>query len=212
MNTESKVLIAIAAVITVAASVLLVMAGGKDDDSKPVADPGKLVRSDSIQSNPKAKVTLVEFGDLQCSACAAANPTVQQVKKRYGAKINFVWRHFPLNIHRNALTAANASEAANAQGKFFAFADKLMATQSAWGEAGTPAAIQLFVSYGGNLGVSSPAIEKAVKEQQYKAKISKDYADGEALGVNSTPTFFLNGKKVETTELLKAVAAAVSKK
>lgn len=211
MNTESKVLIAIAAVITVAASALLIVNGTSKEDEKP-ADAGKLVRSDSIQTNPKAKVTLVEFGDLQCPACAAAQSTVQEVKKQFGNKINFVWRHFPLAIHANAQVAANASEAANAEGKFFEYQDKLFKTQSAWSEVASANAIQLFVRYGSDLGVSGAAIEKAAKDRQYESKIKQGLADGEALGVNSTPTFFLNGKRVETAQLLEAVRAAVSKK
>ncbi|MEX2043301.1 MAG: thioredoxin domain-containing protein [Patescibacteria group bacterium] len=212
MNTESKILIAIAAVVTVVASVLLVVGGGSDKQGDKTVDPERLVRADSIQTNPDAKVTLVEFGDLQCPACAAAQPVVQQVRKQFGSKVNFVWRHFPLGIHPNARPAANASEAARAEGKFFEFSDKLFATQGAWGEASSANAIQLFVQYGTGLGVSGPAIEKAVKDNQYKSRIDKDVTDGEALGVNSTPTFFLDGKKVETTELLAAVKDAVDRK
>ena len=212
MNTESKVLIAIAAVITVAASALLIVNGTKDtEDDKPVADAGKLVRSDSIQTSPKAKVTLVEFGDLQCPACAAAQSTVQQVKKQFGNKVNVVWRHFPLAIHQNAQAAANASEVAHADGKFFEFADILFKSQGAWSEVANANATQLFAQYGSRLGISGDVIEQAVKDQQYQTKIKKDLADGEALGVNSTPTFFLNGKQIETSQLLEAVRSAVGK-
>lgn len=211
MNTESKVLIAIAAVVTVAASALLIIGGASKDEDKP-ADTGKLVRSDSIQTNPDAAVTVVEFGDLQCPACAAANSTVLEVKKQFGDRVNIVWRHFPLNFHQNARSAAQASEVAHAEGKFFEYADKLFKSQAAWSEVAPANATRLFVQYGSGLGISGPAIEKAVKDKQYEAKVDKDLADGEALGVNSTPTFFLDGKKVETTQLLEAVRAAVNQK
>lgn len=208
MNTESKVMIAIAAVITVAVSVLLVMNGSSQGESE-VADPGKLVREDSIQSNPDAAVTVVEFGDLQCPACADANATVQQIKDEFKDRVNVVWRHFPLDSHANAEAAANAAEAAHAQGKFFEYADTLFAQQGSWSDTTGGSLVQLFVQYGEALQLDGDTITQAVENEQYQDKIDRDRQDGLALGVNSTPSFFVNGQPVPTTGLRQAVQDAL---
>ncbi|MDP9211975.1 MAG: DsbA family protein [bacterium] len=208
MNTESKVMIAIAAVITVAVSVLLVVNGSSQEASE-ASDPGTLVRDDSIQSDPGAKVTVVEFGDLQCPACAGANATVRQIKTEFKDRVNVVWRHFPLDSHANAEAAANAAEAAHAQGKFFEYADTLFAQQSSWSDATGGNLIQLFVQYGEALQLNGDAITQAVESEQYKDKIERDREDGLALGVNSTPSFFVNGQPVPTDGLRQAVQDAL---
>ena len=204
MNSEAKILIAVGAVVAVVASVFVL---SQPKAEQPSAAGDKLVRDDSHQTNPGAKVTLVEFADFQCPACQAVQPTVDQIKTEQGAKINFVFRHFPLTSHRNARPAANAAEAAGAQGKFFEMVTLLYQKQTEWSEAADPKS--LFAGYARELGLDGAKIEQAITTRQYDEILNRDYSDGEASGVNGTPTFFLDGKQVEATQLKTAVAEAV---
>lgn len=105
------------------------------DSSKPKADLKLLIRPNSNKiSTPSAKVTLVEFSDLQCPACAQAHPVVKQILEENKGNINFVYRHFPLSQHKNARIAAEAAEAAGEQGKFFEMVSKLFENQNKWSE------------------------------------------------------------------------------
>ncbi len=200
MNKEAKILIG----ITVATIVALV--GGSFFFSKKDAAPAAV--SDSkvydqallVNENPHVKgstdpkVTIVEFGDFQCPACAASFPVTQQLEKEYGDKIKFVFRHFPLAQHENAYDAARASEAAAAQGKFWEMHDKLYETRDTWGEKKD--AVTQFEGFAKDLGLNVEQFKKAFSDKPYDAIIQKGLTDGTTLGVNATPTFFVNGKKM----------------
>lgn len=154
-----------------------------------------LVHNDSHQIKGKnAKVTLVEFGDFQCPACGVAYPIVHQLLQEYNGKINFVFRNYPLQMHRNARTAANVAEAAGAQGKFFPMFDVLYQNQNEWGESPNPN--PYFVKYAEQLGLNMDKFNEAVKNKTYDKRIEKDIADGNSVSISATPTFFLNGEQI----------------
>lgn len=142
---------------------------------------------------PSAKVTVVEFADFQCPACGAAYPIVKKIKEEYKDKVYFVFRHFPLPGHKNALQAAYAVEAAASQGKFWEMHDRLFESQEAWSEINN--AQELFKTYAVELGLNTEQFMESIKTRIGKDKISKDQNDGYQMGVNSTPTFFINGEK-----------------
>jgi protein-disulfide isomerase len=135
------------------------------------------------------KVTLVEFADFECPACGAAFPVVKQVVAKYQNDLRYVFRHFPLDQHKNARLAAQAAEAAGAQGKFWEMHDLLFQNQSTL----SPDVIN---GLGIELKLDMEKFTQEVTAEAYKAKIEKDLTDGQTLGVNSTPTFYLNGKKL----------------
>lgn len=156
------------------------------------------VRADSHMDGPAdAKVTLVEFGDYQCPACGQAEPVIEQIRKDYADKsFRFVFRHFPLSIHPNAPVAAEAAEAAAAQGKFWEMHALLYQNQSSWSEASDP--VGQFTQYAKQVGVADIAqFEREVKGASYATRIRADQKDGNSLSVQVTPTFFLNGQKLE---------------
>ena len=157
-----------------------------------------LVRGDSYFSGTEdAKVTLVEFGDYQCPACAQAEPVIEQVRRDYqDADFRFVFRNFPLAMHQNAQPAHEAAEAAGAQGKFWEMHDILYRNQNAWANSSDP--ISQFEQYAKEIGVEDlNKFSNEVKSHAYAAKIQADIKDGGTLGVTATPTFFLNGKKMD---------------
>lgn len=208
MGREAKILLSIGAVIIVGVSALIFASASKEQ-SQPKSDGTQLVKSDSRQTNPGAKVTLVEFGDLECPACAQAAPIITSVKNQYGQQLNFVFRHLPLQQHKNARPAAEAVEAAGAQGKFFEMLDLLYAKQDEWKSDPNP--IPKFVTYAQSLGLDGDKLKQSVEQKQFAKVIQRDYEDAMALNLNSTPSLFVNGQPVKDfTQLPQAVQAAMA--
>ena len=178
-------------VVILFGGVILLSKGG--GNAQPVTvNQNLLVKSDSHQSNPNAKVTMVEFGDYQCPACGQAYPTVKQVKKDYGDKVNFVFRNYPLSQHKFALIAAEAAEAANAQGKFWEMHDLLYENQATWSIKDNP--LDFFVGYAKDLKLDTDKFKKDIEDNKYATFIQADVNDGNSVAVNATPTFYVNGQ------------------
>lgn len=201
MTQEVKVLIGIG-VLTVAILVGAVFFLSKSSppisNSTPTAsmDPKLLIREDSYKiATDSAKVTIVEFGDYQCPACRQAYPTVKRVIKDYSGKINFVFRNFPLPQHKNAQISAEAAEAAGVQGKFWQMHDKLYENQDQWAESDQP--LDVFLNYATELSLDVTKFQTDVIDKRYIQKITQDQNDGDGLGINATPTFFINQQKIE---------------
>ena len=170
-----------------------------------------LVRPDSQRLSTAAdgKVTFVEFLDFECESCRAAYPAVEQLREQYDGRVTFVVRHFPL--HFNSEAAARAAEAAGAQGKFEEMYQMLFETQSEWGEQKTPMD-DVFIGFAEDLGLDMVKFNEDFNDPATLAKVQRDQADGKALGVTGTPTFFLNGTKVEAmsgADLVDQIDAAL---
>lgn len=154
-------------------------------------EPAQPVQNVSVDDDPSrgsatAPVTIVEFTDFQCPACAAMHPVLDEVLKTYGDKVRFVVRDFPLSQHENARKAAEAANAANAQGKFFEYITLLFQRQKALD-------VPSLKKYASELGLDRAKFDAALDRGVYAAEVSKDIEDGEMYGVGSTPTIFVNG-------------------
>ncbi len=157
-------------------------------------DSNLLVHSDSHQTaTESARVTLVEFGDYQCPACGAAHPVLKQLLAKYGDHVNLVFRNFPLTQHKNAYAAAEAAESAGEQGKYWQMHDLLYDRQSDWAQTKDPTA--QFVEYAKSLELDPDKFTKSLQDHKFITVIQNDLSDGNKLGVNSTPTFFVNGSQ-----------------
>lgn len=172
-----------------------------------------VVRSDSHQLGQagNGEVTLVEFLDFECESCLAAYPVVEQLREDYAGQVTFIARYFPLDGHANARNAAVAVEAAAQQGEFEAMYQQMYATQTQWGEQQESRA-DLFREFAIDLGLDMAAYDAAVADPATLERVLADRDDGLALGVQGTPTFFLNGEQLtvgSAEELIAAVDAAV---
>jgi protein-disulfide isomerase len=157
----------------------------------PVGNKDSIVRADSHQTG-SGKVQLVEFGDFQCPACGNAEPNVEQILKDFNGKVTFYFRNFPLvDIHPNAQAGAEAAEAAADQGKYWEMHNLLYAKQNDWAELGDPQ--PKFIEYATALGLNVDKFRTAIQNHQFKSKVDQDEADANAMGLNQTPTFYLNG-------------------
>lgn len=156
-------------------------------------------------------VTVVEFSDFQCPACRLAASMLDELMAKHEGKIRFIYRHFPLtSIHKNALAASIASEAADGQGKFWEYSKALFDNQNAWEQLGNPH--DLFVNLAKEVGVTDLDKFKAeISRQSKKDLIFADMSFGNQLGINATPTFFVNGNKVSAGGLTLAVEKILSK-
>jgi protein-disulfide isomerase len=174
------------------------------NDTKQLAAP---VTDADHQTGPAgAPVTLVEYGDFQCEDTAAVLPTLKELRDRMGSDLRFVYRSFPLtHEHDFAQGAAEAAEAAGAQGGFWPFHDHLFAHQDAL-------TVDDLVAYARALGLNADRIRQALDAGTYRARVNAIKQGGEQSGVNSTPSFFINGQLYtgphELDAMLKAVRAA----
>ncbi len=194
MSGEVKMLLGLGVVCAIIIGVVVIFSGS----TTPTTSGDKkdaLVRANSNKIEVKdAKVTLVEFGDYQCPACGAAAPVIEKIINDYKGKMTFVFRHFPLPQHQNGKLGSEAAEAAGEQGKYWEMNDILYSRQIEWSESNN--AIDYFVKYAAELKLDTAKFKKSIVDYKFDEKIKADQTDGQTLGVNSTPTFFLNGEKI----------------
>ena len=183
----------------------------KPDSKQPgqTVDSQSLIRSSSqMTGKPDAKVQLIEFGDFQCPACAYAEPILEKVIEEYKDKnFNFVFRNFPLSQHKNAMIAAESAESAAKQGKYWEYHNKLYASQQEWSEAQN--ARDFFEQYAKDLGLNMDEFNTDLDKHNLKLLIDQDIQDGTAIGVNSTPTLYLNGQKLDKIYTFEEFKSAI---
>ena len=151
-----------------------------------------------IRGNPDAPVTLEEFGDFQCPPCGSFAAFAEQLLKEYDSRLRIVFRHFPLSAHEHAREASLAAEAAGLQGHFWEMYDVLYREQAAWSKA--PNARELFESYAGTIGLNVDQFKKDMDGDQARARVDSDQARGNSLGINLTPTIYINGQPVDSKD------------
>jgi protein-disulfide isomerase len=163
--------------------------------------PAQAISADDDPSRGErsAPVTMVVFTDFQCPSCSAMHPVIDEAQKSYGNRVRLVVRDFPLAMHQQARKAAEAANAANAQGKFFEYIAVLFKNQSALDVASLK-------KYATDLGLDRAKFDAVLDSGQYAAEVNKDVADGQAYGVDGTPTIFINGVRLRnlTPEGLRA--------
>ena len=200
--------VAIIAVVGIAAG------GSSDDPATPPATtaatapatttdetaPGapRVVAGDPRRLGPPGTsgVTFTEFLDFECESCAAAYPSIEQLRRQYSGRVTFNIRYFPIDSHKNARNAAHAVEAAARQGKLEAMYKRMYDTQTQWGEQQRSEAA-LFRTFAEDLGLNMRRFDAAVADARTAARVQRDVQAGQQLGVQGTPTFFINEQKIE---------------
>ena len=173
--------------------------------NKPLdaAAVAKIAQGDAPAFGPAdAKVTIVEFSDFQCPFCSRAAEVAHKVKEKYSDKVRFVFRQFPLSFHQNAHVAAEAALAANAQGKFWEYHDKLFANQNALDRASLE-------KFGKEVGLDVNKLKKALDDKTFAATVDSDLKLGEEVAVDGTPTMFLNGARVPNPTDFDAISQQI---
>jgi protein-disulfide isomerase len=161
---------------------------------------------DHIRGSDDAPVTLVEYGDFECPYCGQAEQAIRELLSSFGDDVRYVWRHLPLNdVHPSAQLAAEAAEAAAAQGRFWDMYDILLSHQGALES-------HQLARYAEQLGLDGERFTEEVRRREHAARISEDVASADESGVSGTPTFFINGRRhygvYDIPSLTEAVRAA----
>ena len=186
MNQTKLVIGVLVGTVVMLAGVGLLMTRLQGNESRVVDTVGE-ARLATGSATPK--VTIVEWSDFQCPACKQAQYLVKEILRDYSDQVRLVYRHFPLTqIHKNAVVAAETAEAAAAAGKIWQMHDLLFERQSEWAQDKDKLA-----EYSQELGIEL--------EGSYRDKVEADIRDGQRLGIQATPTFFVNGKKTNVVKL-----------
>jgi protein-disulfide isomerase len=173
----------------------------------PLTDPQRQSRPQNRSSAPKpgaepahtrgssdAPVMIEEYADFECGGCGVVHPIMKQMEKEFGSRIVVVFREYPLSVHKNGLTAAQAAESAGLQGKFWEMHDLLFENQKTWHAAAE--VLPLYREYANQIGLSVEKFERDMASDVVKSRISADHERAAWIGVNSTPTAFLNGREI----------------
>ena len=186
----------IGVIIVLFAGILMINNKSKDKDT---SSNSSVKATEHIRGKADSKVKLVEYGDFQCPYCGQFYPIVEQVVAKYQDKISYQFRNLPLNqIHQNAYAAARAAEAADEQGKFWDMYNLLYQNQKDWSEL--TSANATFNGYAQQLGLNVTQFKKDFASSKVNDRINADKEAFNKTGEQmSTPTFFLNGKKIEAT-------------
>lgn len=214
VSTFTKVTVATVAVFVLAVTAVIVVANlNRHNASTSAPDPGPTGSLPGTRANSHVldevgadAPTLVEFLDFECEACGAFYPIVEQLREDYKGQINYVIRYFPIPSHFNAMNAAIAVEAAAQQGRVEDMYHKMYETQTTWSEQQVSKA-DLFRTFAEELGLDMAAYDAAVADPATQQRVEADMNEGRQMGVEGTPTFFLDGQKIELTQAGDLAAA-----
>jgi protein-disulfide isomerase len=174
--------------------------GSSKNDTQNTGSTGTV--SNHTFGNNSKNVELLVYGDFECSACGQFYPIEKQVTETYKDQIAFVFRHFPIDsIHPNARAASRAAEAAGVQGKFFEMHDLLYETQLQWVSQVTTNPQPIFESYAQQLNLDIEKFKVDYAAENTNSTINADKQEGNDKGVTGTPTYYLNGVKLNNGEI-----------
>lgn len=192
--------------------IAVVLVGGSVFYSNSLSESNNegVVLTPHIKGDSEAIVTLTEYSDFQCPACAAFQPVLDDVFAQYGDSLKFEYKHFPLPMHPVAEPAARAAEAAAQQDKFFQYHDLLFANQEVWSNAANPVAF--FNQYAEELDLDVDQFKRNYGSSMIRDRVREEANEARGLGLTGTPTFFLNGEKMVINtyaEFVEQIAAAL---
>lgn len=190
----TKLLLWFLGILVVIGGFFLVKRSAGISPQLPDLETSSISPADHVKGNPEAGNVLIEYSDLQCPACQAYHPLIEKLTAEYPEEIAVVYRHFPLNQHKNAKPAAYAAEAAGRQDKFWEMTALIFQNQNSWAESSQ--ARDNFVSYARELDLDQEAFLQDLDSEQVKNKVENDYLSGVQTNVRATPTFFFNGNKI----------------
>ncbi len=174
---------------------LAVVKQKEDGQGGIVGQVAPISSSDHVRGPADAKVTIIEYSDFECPACQTYYWFLDRLYKEASTSVRFAYRQFPLPQHINAMSSSMATEAAGLQGKFWEMYDLVFANHTEW--IGDKDSTPIFIGYAEKLGLDKAKFIQDMGSQDLKDKILADLKGGQLAGINATPTFFINGKKIE---------------
>lgn len=193
---DKRFLLILAAIIVIVGGIFWFSKAKQNSPTTGTNSKSSSQGSNHVTGNPNSKVVLVEYGDFQCPSCGQYFPIIEQVRQKFGDKIKFQFINFPLvQIHQNAMAAARAAEAASNQGKFWEMYELLYQNQQSW--ASVQNVNPIFEQYAAQIGLDVNKFKTDMASEAVASTINADIARAQAIGASGTPTFVLNGKKVD---------------
>jgi len=173
-----------------------IKAAPKNTDPTDVGKPDAISSDDWVLGNKDAKISIIEYSDFQCPACAAYASLLNRIIQDYGDKVRFAYRYFPLiSIHKTAIISSIAAEAAGRQGKFWEMSNKLFENQSDW--ADNSKAQEIFISYAQDLELDINRFKSDLSSGEIKDKVNTAYNKAQAINLSYTPSIFINNKLIQ---------------
>ena len=158
----------------------------------PQASPTATIPIEKPNVKVSSPVVLEEYGDYQCPPCGLLYPVLKDIEHEYGKQLQIVFHHFPLTkIHKNAMNAARAAEAARNQGKFWEMHDRLYRNQNAWKDLDDPR--PMFIQYARELGLYTDRFTRDLDSPDVEQRIAADMQKGTSIGITGTPTLLIDG-------------------
>lgn len=192
---KAGIIIGTVLVVVISIVGLVKLAGSSGPSSSSGISVPPVSKSDITKGDPKSKVTLIEYADFQCPACAAYHPLVNQLLADFNGKVFYVYRMFPLpTLHKNALISSQAGYAAYKQGKFFQMDDYLFNKQTEWADLSDPTTS--FTDYAKLLKLDVNKFTTDMNSDEAKNYVADSENQATSAGVNATPTFFVNGRQI----------------
>ncbi len=202
-NQKNNLFIGLASILLVFGSLWVVWKMTSSSSSLTKVEVAKNIQitpNDTIKGDVNAPITLVEYSDFQCPSCKVYSPTVKSVVEA-NADVRMVYRHFPLDQHENARLAAAAAESAGKQKKFFEYHDILFENQDQWATLKSKEAEALFITYAEELKLNVDTFKQDIISNAVKDAVEADYQSGIQYGVDSTPSFYIDGVRVKPQSL-----------
>ena len=187
MKSDAKILVGILG-LTLIVLIFIILGASK---VTPVS-PAVVSRDGEATGSAQARLTLTEFSDFFCPACKTAEPYISQILDKHAGKIKFIYRHFPLPQHPLAFKAAQAAQAAALQGKFWEYKKEIFANQENLQESS-------FEAIAEHLQLELERFRHDLNSEETLKKVQQDLSDAKTLNLNSTPSFFINGEKINLT-------------
>ncbi|MEE1649853.1 thioredoxin domain-containing protein [Brachybacterium sp. J144] len=202
MSRSTKFTLGLIAAAALVLAGFIIFLNPDEQESAPAEGTGsasaQLVREDSPRLSEGGDAVFVEYLDFECEACLSLYPTIEEIRAEYGDRVTFVVRYLPL--HGNSVEAAKAAEAAGEQGEFEAMYKALFENSAEWSHQETSQR-EAFFGYAEELGLDMERFEQVYDDPATLERIEQSAADAEALGVTSTPTFFVDGERLEPTRV-----------
>lgn len=209
-ETMKKVVIAALILLAIPAFALLGRSLSEPTEGLNEENNIEIVDSDHVKGAENGSVEVVEYSDFQCPACAAYNPILKQIEEEYPDDVKIVYRHLPLKqIHPNAERAAQAAEAAHLQNAFFEMHDMLFDKQEEW--SGSQEVDSFFLEYAKQLELDVEKFATDIDSKEVADRVENDIKTAYSLTLSSTPSFFVNGKKVGSPRGYEAFKEVIEK-
>lgn len=201
---KNKGFLLVIALLIIGSVGLIIYSNNKPNKSaNNQSNAAEITAEDHFRGPADSPVVLIEYGDFQCPACKQFDPVMESLFLEYGDRVKFVYRHFPLTrIHPNAMFGHRAAEAAGRQGKFFEMGHMLYEQQDLWVKSDNPTAV--LEAFAKQLGLDVDKFKSDFADPAVLEKINAQAKTGEAFNITGTPTFILNGQKIDTPTSFEA--------